>query len=134
MLIDMDRPRPMLWPPPFSLVVKNGSNMLSMTSGVMPGPVSLNSATAYFPAPSSTVQVDMKRVPEPAIASLAFFNMLRTTSIICPLFPKTLGRAGSKHSEISIDFVFISDVNMVRVARMHSFRYMGANPSLDGFE
>ena len=43
----MDRPKPVPWP--IGLVVKNGSNALAITSGVMPVPVSVTQMQIYWP-------------------------------------------------------------------------------------
>ena len=88
----VERPRPV--PLPTSLVVKNGSKILPITSCVMPQPVSSTSISAYSPAAtpdpdsfrlsrSLTLRVRIDRVPPFAMASRALTARLMITCTNC---------------------------------------------------
>ena len=77
-------------PLPTSLVVKNGSKILAITSGVMPTPVSSTSISTYSPAAmpeaaslrlsrSDMLRVRMVRQPPSGMASLALTARLMIT-------------------------------------------------------
>ena len=75
-------PSPVLWP--VSLVVKNGLNIFCMTSGVMPGPLSLTVIVTLSGVPkvltiSSGVYVPLSSLAFSAIAWQALVTRLAIT-------------------------------------------------------